>query len=148
MQSHLTSCGTVAQRKKRAALDSLLFVSLSRAQGVNTLVAWHGMDAKQNKLNIQLDDAINIGNLAKVRALLVKGADIEYEDPFGATPLMNAAWVGSIEIVEFLMSKGADIRHKDKEGFTVLEKVKTIGHNEYAHDAVIHFLVEASRCES
>ncbi|WP_296055221.1 ankyrin repeat domain-containing protein [uncultured Amphritea sp.] len=106
------------------------------------------MDARQHKLNTRLDDAINKGDVDKVQYLLLKGADIEYEDPFGATPLMNAAWVGSTELVEFLLSKGADVRHKDKEGFTALEKVKTIGHNEYGHDAVIHILEKASKCES
>ena len=92
-------------------------------------------------INLKLDDAINRGNLEEVKELLSQGADIEYQDSFGSTPLMNASWIGSTELVEYLLSRGANINHLDTEGDTALSKVKSIGHNEYGHDAVIKLLM-------
>ena len=92
-------------------------------------------------INAKLDDAINRGNLEEVKELLSQGADIEYQDPFGSTPLMNAAWIGSAELVEYLLSEGANINHLNKDGESALSKVKSIGHNDFGHDDVINLLV-------
>ena len=92
-------------------------------------------------INAKLDDAINRGNLEEVKELLRQGADIEYQDPFGSTPLMNAAWIASTELVDYLISKGANVNHLDKEGESALSRVKSIGHNEFGHNDVIDLLV-------
>ena len=92
-------------------------------------------------INSKLDDAINRENLREVKDLLGQGADIEYQDPFGCTPLMNAAWIGSVELVDYLISRGANINHLDNDGESALDKVKSIGHNDFGHDAVIELLV-------
>lgn len=93
-----------------------------------------------SKLNLELDDAINKADLDKVKQLLEKGADIEYCDPFGNTPLLNAAWVASEELATYLLSIGANINHINNEGQTALELIKSIGHNDYGHDKVIEVL--------
>ena len=93
-----------------------------------------------SKLDLELDDAINKADLDKVKQLIEKGADIEYCDPFGNTPLLNAAWVASRELVIHLLSIGANINHVNKDGQTAIEMVKSIGHNDYGHDAVIEVL--------
>ena len=93
-----------------------------------------------SSINLQLDDAVNKAEINKVRELLAKGADIEFSDPFGNTPLINAAWVGVYDIVTYLLNKGANINHRNNDGLTALELIKTIGHNDYGHENVIKTL--------
>ena len=92
------------------------------------------------QLDEKLDDAINQADLKLVKELIEKGADVEYPDSFGCTPIMNAAWVASEEIVSYLLSVGANPNHRDKEGKTALDKVLEIGHNDYGHNSVIQLL--------
>ena len=95
-----------------------------------------------SSLDLELDDAVNKADLNRVKKLLSKGANIEYIDSFGNTPLINAAWVASNEIVRLLKNKGANIDHQNNDGYTALEFIKTIGHNDYGHDNVIRTLQE------
>ena len=92
------------------------------------------------ELNLKLDDAINRDDILEVKELIESGADIEFSDSFGCTPLINAAWVASAEIVEYLLGLGANINHRDNDGKTALEKVMEIGHNDYGHKVVIEVL--------
>lgn len=41
------------------------------------------------------------------------GADVDYEDKWGMTPLMQACWCGALEAVEWLLNNGAFIDHRD-----------------------------------
>ena len=95
-----------------------------------------------SSLDLELDDAVNKADLNRVKKLLSKGANIEYIDSFGNTPLINAAWVASNEIVRLLKNKGSNIDHQNNDGYTALELIKTIGHNDYGHDNVIRTLQE------
>lgn len=106
------------------------------------------MSKSQEKLNSELDDAIGRSNLEEVRSLLEDGADIEYRDPLGWSPLINAAWVAADDIVELLISKGADVHYKNPEGHTALSKARSVGHNDYGHDAVIAILESADGSEN
>lgn len=99
---------------------------------------------RQYELNIALDDAINRAELHEVIKLLEDGADIEFRDPFGRTPLMNAAWVAADDIVEYLLSKNANASAVDKEGKSALKIVREIGHNEFGHNKVIKILEQAT----
>ena len=45
--------------------------------------------------------------LENVRALIEQGADVNYVDRYGVTPLAYAADVGDLEMTEYLLSKGA-----------------------------------------
>jgi hypothetical protein len=56
----------------------------------------------------------------KLLDLLRKGADINFIDRGGRTPLMNAVAAGKDEIVELLLKRGADPNVQDKLGFTAL----------------------------
>lgn len=95
------------------------------------------MSEKQYELNIELDDAINRAELDEVKSLIEMGADIEFRDPLGKTPLMNAAWVAAADIVEYLINQGANIYALDNDGKSALDLVKEIGHNDYGHNDVI-----------
>jgi ankyrin repeat protein len=60
------------------------------------------------------------GNIATVRYLIEKGADLKAVGPIGSDALQTAALKGDIEMVRLLLAKGADPSQKDKGGFTAL----------------------------
>lgn len=53
------------------------------------------------------------GDLAKVRALLEKGVDVNAKSQYGATALSFACDKGALEIVKLLLEKGADVNIRD-----------------------------------
>ena len=57
----------------------------------------------------QLLDAAQEGNVAKVRAMLDLGVDINTQDGWGSTPMMYAAVNGNTEVVELLLERGDDV---------------------------------------
>jgi len=64
-------------------------------------------------LNEQLFAAVRKGDVAAVKTLLEKGADVNAKGPYEQTPLFFAADRGYFEIVNLLVEKGADINRKD-----------------------------------
>src|ERR1041384_7680901 len=73
----------------------------------------------QENLNPLLS-AVKEGNLAAVRKLLAKGADVNASDANGLTPLMAAISGGNSEIVQVLSSAGADVNARTVDGYTAL----------------------------
>ena len=74
------------------------------------------------------------GRLDVVRYLVVQGADMEKDDKYGWTPLLNAAYFGWLEVVRYLLEQGAN---RDKatphHGFSPLHlAVYNRGHLETA----------------
>jgi hypothetical protein len=65
----------------------------------------------------ELDEALltasRKGNLAEVKALLGKGANIEAKTRHGITPLFYAASHGNVDVLNYLIEKGADINVRD-----------------------------------
>jgi ankyrin repeat protein len=55
----------------------------------------------------ELFSAIESGSLEITKLIYEKGADINFKNNWGATPLTNAIYEGNREIVDFLMDKGA-----------------------------------------
>ena len=70
------------------------------------------MVAAQN-LNEDLLAATRKSDLAKVKALLDQGADVNAKSNYGATPLFFACDRGNVEIVRLLLERGADVNAKD-----------------------------------
>lgn len=60
-------------------------------------------------INDVLIQAVKIGDIKRVQALLVTGADVNASDRDGTTALMFAALRGYTEIVQILLAQGADI---------------------------------------
>jgi len=67
-------------------------------------------------------DAAGKGDLARVRDLLAKGADVNARDHSGSTALMSAANAG---VAEALIAKGADVNAKTDSGQTALYYAST-----------------------
>ncbi len=64
-------------------------------------------------LNEDLLAATRKSDLAKVKALLDQGADVNAKSNYGATPLFFACDRGNVEIVKLLLERGADVNVKD-----------------------------------
>lgn len=83
----------------------------------------------------QLLKAVEKGDLAKVKALLNAGAEVDWVDRSGPgrTALAEAALRGHVELVSFLLAHGADRDHKDRAvGTTPLGWASINGHREIA----------------
>ncbi|KAI5807954.1 hypothetical protein DFH27DRAFT_289143 [Peziza echinospora] len=57
--------------------------------------------------------------LEAARVLVNHGADVNFTDGHGHTPLLLAVMTDNFEIVQYLLSKGADLTLADKEGRTI-----------------------------
>lgn len=68
----------------------------------------------------ELIDAVKAGTAADVQRLLAAGADINFRDAEGATPLMVAAEAGNLPMVQELIRAGADVSARDGRGWTAL----------------------------
>ncbi len=88
--------------------------------------------------NTPLRFAVRSGNLAEVKILLKKGADVNAKDETDfMTPLHYATVYGHKEIVELLIEKGADVNAKDETDFTTLHYATVYGHKE-----IVELLIE------
>ena len=83
-------------------------------------------------LNQQLNDACELGELAKVQQFVEKGADIQCWDN---SALFWASFHGHLDVVKFLVSKGADIQRCGEESKRC---AKLNGHTE-----VVNYLIQA-----
>jgi ankyrin repeat protein len=64
------------------------------------------------------------------RLLLARGANANFVDRFGYTPLLLAASVdfGDSAMLELLLASGADIRARTKQGESALDLARKYGH--------------------
>lgn len=82
-----------------------------------------------NKLNESQNmiEGIRNGHVAIVHAYIARGADVNFADKSGGTPLHWAAARGLKDIVELLLSKGADSKQTDEDGELPLDIAKAKG---------------------
>lgn len=78
------------------------------------------------------------GDLARVEAMVVKGADVNLAGHEKRTPLMLAASNGHQSVVEFLVGNGADINAQDKSGRTALLYASRRSFNDTAKFLIEH----------
>ena len=79
--------------------------------------------------------AANKGDMAGVKAFLLKGTDVDARDAYGRTPLMYV--LSNLDHVRFLVGQGADVNARDELGETPLMKAAWVGQLD-----VVKFLVE------
>lgn len=77
-------------------------------------------DTAGNEFNQMLIEVCKTGNISKANELVKKGANVNYTDDSGRTPLMHASQYGHIEIVKLLLSKNADVNAFGDGGITAL----------------------------
>ncbi len=83
---------------------------------------------EQEKLNSELLEACEKGELNKVKDLLKRGADVHAKDNGDKTALMYASMSGHTDIVDLLINHGADVHAKDRDGSTALILASSNGH--------------------
>ncbi len=73
-------------------------------------------------------------NMSTMEKMLVEEykADVNAENNWNRTPLMNAAWMGRNDTVEYLLEKGAFVNAQDVEGDTALKRLISLGHYDIA----------------
>jgi len=72
-----------------------------------------------------------------VKYLVENGADVNYEDESGKSPLYNATEEGRIDIAKYLAEKGADVNWSDGNDMTLLHLASAEGQLE-----VVKYLIE------
>ena len=87
----------------------------------------------------KLTEAVRVGNMAAVIALLDQGADVNEKNEYDAsTPLIEAACKDRAQIIPLLLERGARLEDKDSAGFTALLRAVL-----YNSDASTLVLIEA-----
>ena len=78
-----------------------------------------------------LVDAARAGNLEAAKQHLVAGADVDFRNQQGFTPLHVAAQEGYIKVAELLIAKGANVNTSGRLiGTTPLDSAALLGHKE------------------
>ena len=84
-----------------------------------------------------LIESAKIGDLARVRDLLSKGASVNTSDRRGLTPLMWASAGGSVEMVRHLLENGAAVDRRAHDGTTALMLAAANGFVEVARALLV-----------
>lgn len=71
-------------------------------------------------VNYELLNAAATDDVSKVLACVANGANIEYRNGKGWTPLIIASFNGSVNVLKLLLSKGADVNQTNYKGTTPL----------------------------
>jgi ankyrin repeat protein len=73
---------------------------------------------------LALLNAAQSGNVSETRALIARGADVNYPTRY-KTALMLAAGEGHAEVVDLLLANGAQVNTNTDEGTALMEAVKS-----------------------
>ena len=79
-----------------------------------------------------LHDAARAGDIAAVRRLLERGANVNARDEYRRTPLHHAAFSGNTEVAALLIQKGANVNARDEYQETPLHHAAYWGKTEVA----------------
>ena len=88
-------------------------------------------------LNYQLIVASIDGDINAVKYLIEDGANVNWSDSYGYTPLIFASRERHLEIVKYLVEKGANVNHGNNQGTTPLIFASRDGHFD-----IVKYLVE------
>lgn len=117
----------------KQGMSALMHASSENHAEVIELLKSFGAEELYGGKQLNLEDAINSNDLALVRELLDKGADVdatEEDDYQNITNLMYASRDGKYEMVRLLLDYGANVNHKSYYGITALMFASTHGHYE------------------
>ena len=85
-----------------------------------------------------LHDAVEAGNLAKVRKLVAASADINQIDDRGIWPLLAAVTDGNTAMVKLLLELKADPNLEDQYHYSALHEAASLGYRD-----VVEMLIQA-----
>jgi ankyrin repeat protein len=88
------------------------------------------LNAKEPPVKLSLGEAVKINDIARIKALLEAGADVNVADELGEKPLHIAAVRGYLQAASMLIAKGADVNGGDGRGLTPLHAAAWSGNNE------------------
>jgi ankyrin repeat protein len=94
---------------------------------------WHAhVNVRDASLGTPLHHAVSAGNVAAVEKLAAAGANVNFVDKDGATPLILAAScrLGRADTVRALLAAGAQLQTADTEGWTALHHAADRGRTE------------------
>ena len=80
------------------------------------------------QIAMNLQEAVEKGDLERVRLLLGQGIDKDEADSNTWTALFNAAWAGHLPIVQYLVEQGAEMDKATNSGTTPLIMASALGH--------------------
>jgi ankyrin repeat protein len=84
---------------------------------------WFASDpfhARNPTAEMNLRSAAFVGDLSAMRRVIAGGAQIDWVDYDGWTPLFWAVFADRVDAAKLLLEKGANVNHKDKSGRTAL----------------------------
>ena len=79
-------------------------------------------------INLCLINSVLVKDIYKINSLLAMGADVNFINIDGNTPLVFAITHGHIEMIELLISKGADVYQKINSNYNMLFFASCFGH--------------------
>ncbi|KAH9089038.1 hypothetical protein Ae201684P_012321 [Aphanomyces euteiches] len=86
----------------------------------------------------QLVEATLKADYKRIRALVARGADVNYQDKDGQTPLIRIATLGYSHVTKVLLACGADAELSDKNGVTPLHHASSHGHMDVVKELLAH----------
>ena len=92
------------------------------------LLTWVGIAAATTALDEQFIRAAERGNLAEVKDLFDKGAQVNATVRGGVSAFMIASFNGDVGVVNLLLEKGAHVNAKNEDGFAALTLACRNGH--------------------
>ncbi|KJV77742.1 ankyrin repeat domain-containing protein [Orientia tsutsugamushi] len=75
----------------------------------------------EKQLQSQLFSSINLGDVDGAKQAIVRGAELNYTDSRGNTPLNLAVYLNNEEMIMLLLKHGADVDYTDSSGKTSLD---------------------------
>ncbi|TNE73237.1 ankyrin repeat domain-containing protein [bacterium] len=96
-----------------------------------------GLSSADTKRTIELFEAARLGKADEVKAAIDRGAEVNYQDENGFTPLMYAAKSGDFKTVYVLIENNADSNLKNETGTTALMLAA-----KYGHTQMVKYLVQ------
>lgn len=102
------------------------------------LAVTHKVDEPNQAGLSALHVAIKLGDIPMAIFLLSQGADINFQDFKGNTPLILAIKKKNLELTTFVVMNGADVNLANNEGITPLHQAAFSG-----NDLVVDFLLKA-----
>ena len=107
-------------RNVRLGISGLLVIAIlgaallpmARAQKAaeeNSVIAQEKVQEKVQESPVTLFQAVEDGNLERIKVLIAQGADVMVRNEKGATPLHRAAWNNHFAVVKLLLENNADI---------------------------------------